>query len=168
MNELERYREQIDFAIASISKDFHLPTDSMHVLDVTQDNPWLWHVALTWEGPPLLDFGNTCSVLVYRSGNQLERTNIGSYHTGDDTASDDIGRAVQAYFSARKENRCHECGRPVEQEQQIGLCVYAKPCGHRLYQGTLKESSEPETLADIPDFETFLKTWGEPSTNEPF
>ena len=137
MDKLERYREQINFAIASISEDFQLPATTMRVLDVTQDNPRLWHVALAWEGQPLLDFGNTCSVLVHQSGNKLERANIGSYHPEDDTPLDEIGQAVKAFFDARKEKRCHECGRAIEQEQQIGECVYARPCGHRLFQGTI-------------------------------
>lgn len=34
-----------------------------------------------------------------------------------------------------KEGLCHECGAKVEKKVQVGRCVYAEPCGHRLYQG---------------------------------
>lgn len=30
---------------------------------------------------------------------------------------------------------CPECGAAVERERQVGRCVYAEPCNHRLYQG---------------------------------
>lgn len=33
-------------------------------------------------------------------------------------------------------NVCPECKQPMT-KQQIGRCVYASPCGHRLYQGWL-------------------------------
>lgn len=32
---------------------------------------------------------------------------------------------------------CPHCGAKVEQERQVGPCVYAEPCGHRMYQGRL-------------------------------
>lgn len=30
---------------------------------------------------------------------------------------------------------CNTCGAEIESETQVGLCVYAKPCGHRIGQG---------------------------------
>jgi hypothetical protein len=30
---------------------------------------------------------------------------------------------------------CPHCQKPIEEEEQIGRCVYSKSCGHRLYQG---------------------------------
>lgn len=35
---------------------------------------------------------------------------------------------------------CPHCGAKVERKEQVGRCVYAKPCGHRLYQGSLPEA----------------------------
>jgi hypothetical protein len=32
-------------------------------------------------------------------------------------------------------NRCPFCNAVIEQRKQVGRCVYAHPCGHRLYQG---------------------------------
>jgi hypothetical protein len=40
---------------------------------------------------------------------------------------------------------CPHCHVAIEEKMQVGRCVYAKPCGHRLYQGTLpkKERGNP-------------------------
>lgn len=46
-------------------------------------------------------------------------------------------RDVEEYFAAIDDNRCPHCGADVLKRQQVGRCVYARPCGHRLYQGTL-------------------------------
>ena len=32
---------------------------------------------------------------------------------------------------------CPQCGMKPERKKQIGRCVYAYPCGHRMYQGKL-------------------------------
>lgn len=37
---------------------------------------------------------------------------------------------------------CHVCNAKVEKEVQVGCCVYAEPCGHRLYQGTAKGADD--------------------------
>jgi hypothetical protein len=34
---------------------------------------------------------------------------------------------------------CPHCKRPMTQ-QQVGPCVYASPCGHRLFQGKIKKA----------------------------
>lgn len=48
---------------------------------------------------------------------------------------DDISKAVQEYFDALLSGICPFCKAEVEEEVEVGLCVYARPCGHRLYQG---------------------------------
>lgn len=35
---------------------------------------------------------------------------------------------------------CPHCHTAIEEKEQVDRCVYAKPCGHRLYQGTLPKS----------------------------
>jgi DNA-directed RNA polymerase subunit RPC12/RpoP len=35
------------------------------------------------------------------------------------------------------EGKCYHCGKPMKQTQ-VGRCVYADPCGHRLWQGKAK------------------------------
>jgi len=37
------------------------------------------------------------------------------------------------------EGKCPHCHAVVKEEIQVGRCVYAKPCGHRLGQGTAKK-----------------------------
>lgn len=51
--------------------------------------------------------------------------------------SEEAIKAVQDYFAALKDGICHVCRQKVERKEQVGRCVYARPCGHRLYQGTL-------------------------------
>lgn len=35
---------------------------------------------------------------------------------------------------------CYVCGREIARMEKIGRCVYAHPCGHRLWQGTIPAS----------------------------
>ncbi len=42
-----------------------------------------------------------------------------------------VARALQMLHSGF----CPHCGAKIEQERQVGRCVYALPCWHRLYQG---------------------------------
>lgn len=51
-------------------------------------------------------------------------------------ASDDA--AVAKFIADLDAGNCPHCGRPVEKQEQVGSCVYASPCGHRLGQGTAK------------------------------
>jgi hypothetical protein len=32
---------------------------------------------------------------------------------------------------------CPTCDKPYTRQRQVGRCVYAEPCGHRLYQGSV-------------------------------
>lgn len=36
---------------------------------------------------------------------------------------------------------CPHCRRPVERRRQVGPCIYAEPCGHRLGQGRLRRKA---------------------------
>jgi hypothetical protein len=42
---------------------------------------------------------------------------------------------LQEFFDRLASNKCPHCGVEVEEKIQIGPCVYAKPCNHRMYQG---------------------------------
>jgi hypothetical protein len=42
---------------------------------------------------------------------------------------------VLAYFENIANNECPHCHQAVKKYQQVGRCVYADPCGHRMYQG---------------------------------
>lgn len=43
--------------------------------------------------------------------------------------------STQRFTRALEEGRCPHCEQPVARERQVGPCVYAEPCGHRMYQG---------------------------------
>lgn len=43
--------------------------------------------------------------------------------------------AIERYFRLLSSDICPTCEAKIERHQQIGRCVYALPCYHRLYQG---------------------------------
>jgi hypothetical protein len=47
----------------------------------------------------------------------------------------EIARMVEAFVSDLQNWICPHCKTPVQHEQQVGRCVYARPCGCRLRQG---------------------------------
>lgn len=47
--------------------------------------------------------------------------------------------AVEAFFKALADDICPHCGAKITHKRQVGRCVYADPCGHRLYQGKLTD-----------------------------
>lgn len=48
------------------------------------------------------------------------------------------GEAIAKYFEALKAGICPICGKQIEEKKQVGRCVYALPCYHRLYQSQVK------------------------------
>lgn len=61
-----------------------------------------------------------------------------------DKAGDQLREAVKGFFQAMADNKCPHCGADVVNKRQVGRCVYADPCGHRLYQGRLNPSAHPD------------------------
>jgi hypothetical protein len=51
------------------------------------------------------------------------------------TEEDESFPAVKAFLEALASGLCPTCGVKVEEERQVGRCVYGVPCGHRLFQG---------------------------------
>lgn len=43
-------------------------------------------------------------------------------------------------FSSRKSDACPHCGQQVKALEQIGRCVYSRPCGCRIWQGRIPEA----------------------------
>jgi len=46
-------------------------------------------------------------------------------------------------LSKRETDECFLCGRKVERMSKVGRCVYARPCGCRLWQGTVPDAWKP-------------------------
>lgn len=49
-----------------------------------------------------------------------------------------------ADFCAGKLSTCLHCDMPFNELEQHGRCVYAYPCGHRQYQGSLPDKWKPK------------------------
>lgn len=45
---------------------------------------------------------------------------------------------LHALFQKMKDGICTTCDQKVQRERQVGRCVYAEPCGHRIGQGRAK------------------------------
>jgi hypothetical protein len=60
-----------------------------------------------------------------------------SYFTPDEIKAqeEEMARAVTQYITDLAAARCPFCGAEIKQEKQVGRCVYAMPCGHRLFVG---------------------------------
>lgn len=51
---------------------------------------------------------------------------------------------VQRFLDDLINGICPYCQNKIEQRENIGRSVFARPCGHRLYQRTLTEKEEQE------------------------
>lgn len=47
----------------------------------------------------------------------------------------DLEAALARWSAALDRDECPECGQAIGEYRQVGRCVYADPCGHRLFQG---------------------------------
>lgn len=50
-----------------------------------------------------------------------------------------IDEALKSYLDTYAAGKCPHCQAKIDEERQVGRCVYASPCGHRLFQGKAKE-----------------------------
>lgn len=50
-------------------------------------------------------------------------------------AHEESESAITAWLAKLAGGYCPSCDAKVDQKRQVGPCVYAEPCGHRLYQG---------------------------------
>lgn len=79
------------------------------------------------------------------SGNQTQvKCDLAEFPTEAEArgAEERMAETVKAFFEKLTNNICPHCERPIEVKEQVGRCVYARPCGHRLYQGRAKAISE--------------------------
>lgn len=61
------------------------------------------------------------------------------YPTPEEKAEDDrrLSEWLASFQTKLDNNICPHCDQPIGNKQQVGRCVYAYPCGCRLYQGKL-------------------------------
>lgn len=50
----------------------------------------------------------------------------------------DLPEEAKQFLEELKQNICPRCHLDIVEYEQIGRCVYAKPCGHRLGTGTVR------------------------------
>lgn len=55
--------------------------------------------------------------------------------TDEEERQRQITAAIAEYFERLTAGLCPFCGVKIEKQVQVGRCVYAEPCNHRLYQG---------------------------------
>lgn len=53
---------------------------------------------------------------------------------------------IEEFLSKAKHGICPRCGTVIERERQVGRCVYAIPCGCRLWQGTARTREQLEEV----------------------
>lgn len=63
------------------------------------------------------------------------------YPTEEEQAQmqEEVQQAALTFFQRLVGGICTVCGGEVTERRKIGRCVYAEPCGHRMYQGGLGE-----------------------------
>jgi hypothetical protein len=47
--------------------------------------------------------------------------------------------AIEAFLTKLRDGICPHCGKKPDDFEQVGHCVYARPCGHRIGQGNAEE-----------------------------
>jgi hypothetical protein len=61
-----------------------------------------------------------------------------------DLSEEDWERVAQMVRQLLEGSTCPFCQMPITARIQKGRCVYADPCGHRLYQGIIPKESSRE------------------------
>lgn len=54
---------------------------------------------------------------------------------------EEVAAAARLYLEELANHICPICHKPAESEDQVGRCVYARPCGHRMFQGKARKKS---------------------------
>jgi len=78
----------------------------------------------------------------FKSDACIERCASVSFLSEEEIAAEEqrSSEVLAAYLGDLASNTCPFCKKPIERKQQIGRCVYALPCYHRLYQGVVPKS----------------------------
>ena len=82
----------------------------------------------------------------FRDSNCAERCVSASFLSEEEIAAEveRSNQAIAKYLSDMAKNICPFCSKPIESKKQIGRCVYALPCYHRLYQGTVPKGERTQ------------------------
>lgn len=56
---------------------------------------------------------------------------------------DEVAAIISEHFGNIERDICPICKATIERQVQVGRCVYAQPCNHRLYQGTVDDRYKP-------------------------
>jgi hypothetical protein len=72
-----------------------------------------------------------------------ERCSQAVFRTPEEVAEEEekSRQALAAFLDDIKNDICPHCKAPIEEQKQIGRCVYAHPCHHRLFQGKAKKKA---------------------------
>lgn len=70
----------------------------------------------------------------------LQNCPLQDWPTPEERAAEEeqVNLMIQQFFTDLASDVCPHCHTPIERKKQVGRCVYAEPCGCRLYQGKLK------------------------------
>lgn len=81
-------------------------------------------------------------------GKTPQRCDQFAYKTVEELEEHDrqVAEAVSKWLKNFAAGMCPHCGRKIEQKKQVGRCVYAEPCGCRLYQGKLSDEGKGKKL----------------------
>lgn len=84
----------------------------------------------------------------FKENNRADRCAFVSFLTPEEVAQkeQEMNEEVAAFLTEMAQGKtCVICHAPIENKYQVGRCVYAEPCAHRQYQGTLpKKNVEDE------------------------
>lgn len=73
--------------------------------------------------------------------NELSNCHFQQWHTQEEIKAHEreITEWINSFATKLANNICPHCGAKIETKKQVGRCVYAYPCGNRLYQGKLAD-----------------------------
>lgn len=80
----------------------------------------------------------------FKSNNMADKCPLAVFPTPEENAEQErqATEALNKFFADIKANVCPRCQTAMIYKKQVGPCIYAAPCGHRLYQGRLTKTEK--------------------------